>query len=107
MNINNEPLFSWNRTCLLEGSAMSTSKASFRDAYRRVRRCVSYYDDTGVNGLRVASSYHDPSRDPLVMPAVGCYKARLKEDILIERFWARADAFDLSINRQPSLHVVA
>lgn len=86
---------------------MSTSKAIFRDAYKRVRACVAYYDDTGVDGLHVAQMYHDRGNDPLVMPAIGCYKARLQEDRLIESFWSRADCFDLRISREPSLRVVS
>lgn len=82
-------------------------KARFHDAYRRVRKCVAYYDDTGVDGLSVASNYHDRANDPLVMPAINCYKARLQDDPLIERFWSRADWHDLNISREPSLHVVS
>lgn len=86
---------------------VSTSKASFRDTYKRVRACVAKYHDTGVDGLYVAQMYHDRSNDLLVMPAIGCYKARLQEDPLIKRFWSRADLFNLGISREPSLRVVS
>lgn len=70
-----------------------TYRANFLDAYGKVRECVKRYHDTGVDGLCVAETYHDRSNDPLVMPAIRCYKARLQEDPLIERFWHRQERF--------------